>query len=199
MKDINIKTPNKRSQKEKFLNQHAKVIWFTGLPCSGKTTLTENFEKELFKLKFFSVVLDGDLLRTGLNNNLGFSENDRTENIRRIAEVSKQYVQNGIIVLVSVVSPHKNMRKLAKEIIGKDDFLEIFVNAPLSICEQRDVKGMYLKARKGIIKQFTGIDAPYEIPENPFLEIATEKHSIAESIAILSSKIIPIIKTTQTY
>ncbi|MEI6696590.1 MAG: adenylyl-sulfate kinase [Bacteroidota bacterium] len=194
MKDIKPQGNTIRNQKEKFLHQHAKVIWFTGLPCSGKTTLAINFEKKLFELNYFAVILDGDLMRTGLSSDLGFSATARTENIRRIAEVAKQYVQNGIIVLVSLVSPYREMRMLAKEIIGEDDFMEVFVNASLMVCEQRDIKGMYEKARKGILKQFTGIDSAYEIPDQPFMEILTEKDSIEASVSLLTDRMIPLIK-----
>ncbi|MFZ4414231.1 MAG: adenylyl-sulfate kinase [Bacteroidales bacterium] len=194
MKDIKPQGNTIRNQKEKFLHQHAKVIWFTGLPCSGKTTLAINFEKKLFELNYFAVILDGDLMRTGLSSDLGFSATARTENIRRIAEVAKQYVQNGIIVLVSLVSPYREMRMLAKEIIGEDDFMEVFVNASLMVCEQRDIKGMYEKARNGLIKQFTGIDSAYEIPDQPFMEILTEKDSIEASVSLLTDRMIPLIK-----
>ncbi len=194
MKDNKPQEKTIRSQKEQFLHQHAKVIWFTGLPCSGKTTLAFHFEKKLFELNYFAVILDGDLMRTGLSSDLGFSATARTENIRRIAEVAKQYVQNGIIVLVSLVSPYREMRMHAKEIIGDDDFMEVFVNASLMVCEQRDIKGMYEKARKGIIKQFTGIDSAYEIPDQPFMEILTEKDSIEASVSLLADRMIPLIK-----
>ncbi len=181
--------------KENFLNQKAKVIWFTGLPCSGKTTLARHFENKLLENNIISVVIDGDIVRTGLNKDLGFSANSRFENIRRIAEVSKILIENGIIVIVSLVSPTTELRNMAKEIIGENDFLEVFVNAPLKVCETRDVKGMYKKARQGIIKEFTGIDSTYEIPQNPFLEILTAEFSIEESSYLLIETILPLLKS----
>ncbi len=188
----NIEINKKR--KEKKTNQKAKVIWFTGLPCSGKTTLAKSFENKLFENNFIVIAIDGDIVRTGLNKDLGFSANSRSENIRRIAEVSKIMIENGIIVIVSLVSPTIEQRNLAKGIIGENDFLEVFINAPLNVCETRDVKGMYKKARQGVIKDFTGVDAVYENPENPFLEIKTAELSIKDSIRILENTIIPLIK-----
>lgn len=180
--------------KEKKLKQKAKVIWFTGLPCSGKTTLAQLFENKLFENNFTIITIDGDIIRTGLNKDLGFSINSRSENIRRIAEVAKIMIDNGIIVITSLVSPSIEVRNMAKDIIGENDFLEVFINAPLNVCETRDVKGMYKKARQGVIKDFTGVDAIYENPEKPFLEIKTDKLSIEESIILLENKIFPIIK-----
>jgi adenylylsulfate kinase len=179
--------------KEKKLNQNAKVIWFTGLPCSGKTTLAKLFENNLFENNFTVIAIDGDIVRTGLNKDLGFSANSRYENIRRIAEVAKILIENGIIVIVSLVSPTIELRNMAKEIVGENDFIEVFINAPLDICEKRDIKGMYKKARQGVIKDFTGIDAIYEKPEKPFLEIKTGELSIEESINTLNIRIIPAI------
>ena len=142
MTDHTTNAPIDRISKEKLLHQKAKVIWFTGLPCSGKTTLALHFEKALFELNMHTVVIDGDIVRKGLNRDLNFSAEARTENIRRIAEVSKLLINNGIIVIVSLVSPLTELRTMAREIIGSTDFLEIFVNAPLAVCEERDVKGM---------------------------------------------------------
>jgi len=171
-----------RKVKEEILRQSAKVIWFTGLSGSGKTTLASNLEKELFFRRFFCQVLDGDNIRTGINNNLGFTEEDRLENIRRIAEVSKLMINTGMITICSFISPTDEIRELAKSIIGGDDFIEIFLNPPLEICEDRDPKGLYKKARAGIIKDFTGISAPFEAPEHPDLEIDTSKTSIKDSV-----------------
>ena len=170
-----------KNTKEKFLNQKAKVLWFTGLSGSGKSTIAIEVEKKLFAKSFLTQILDGDNIRDGINNNLGFSDKDRTENIRRIAEVSKLFINCGIITLNSFVSPTNEIRNLAKEIIGKDNFIEIFIDTPLEICEQRDVKGLYKKARAGKIKDFTGIDAPFETPVNPSLIIKTENKTVEES------------------
>jgi adenylylsulfate kinase len=172
-----------RSDKEKHLNQKAKVLWFTGLSGSGKSTIAQGVEKKLFSEGYFIQVLDGDNTRTGINKNLGFSLEDRKENIRRISEVSKLFLEAGVICLNSFVSPTLEIRALAKEIIGPEDFLEIYVNTPLHICEQRDVKGLYAKARAGEIKGFTGIDSPFEAPQASDLELLTENQSIDESVA----------------
>ena len=171
-----------RKVKQEILRQSAKVIWFTGLSGSGKTTLASNLEKELFFRRFFCQVLDGDNIRVGINNNLGFSEDDRLENIRRIAEVSKLLINTGMITICSFISPTKEIRELAREIIGKEDFIEIFLNPPLEVCEKRDPKGLYKKARAGIIKDFTGISSPFEAPENPDLVIDTSSTSIKDSV-----------------
>ncbi len=171
-----------RNDKELFLNQKAKVLWFTGLSGSGKSTIAQHLEKKLFSEGFFIQLLDGDNIRTGINNNLGFSLEDRNENIRRISEVAKLFLNAGVICLNSFVSPTIAIRNSAKEIIGHKDFIEIYVNTPLEICEQRDVKGLYKKARAGEIKGFTGIDSPYEAPENPNIEVKTENQTIEESV-----------------
>lgn len=170
-----------RAQREERLQQQSKVLWLTGLSGSGKSTIARYLEHQLFAKGYFAQVLDGDNIRSGINNNLSFSPEDRRENIRRIAEVSKLYLNTGIICINSFISPTKAMRAMAKEIIGAEDFLEIFVNAPLEVCEARDVKGLYKKARKGEIKGFTGIDAPYEAPENPALEVRTDQLSLEEA------------------
>ncbi|RZT93498.1 adenylylsulfate kinase [Ancylomarina subtilis] len=185
-----------RDEKEQFLNQKARVIWMTGLSGSGKTTIAIGLEKELQKRGFLTQILDGDNIRTGINKNLGFSEEDRTENIRRIAEVSKLFVNCGIITINCFVSPTLEIRKQAKEIIGEDDFREIYINASYQECEKRDVKGLYKKARNGEIKNFTGLDAPFEAPENAFLEIKTTDLSIEESVRYLVDAIISDISQT---
>ncbi len=182
-----------RTDKEQLLNQTARVIWLTGLSGSGKSTIAEGLEKKLYKNDFLTQILDGDNIRTGINKNLGFSELDRLENIRRIAEVSKLFLNCGIITVNSFVSPTNDVRELAKEIIGEKDFVEIFINCPLEICEQRDVKGLYAKARKGEIKDFTGISAPFEAPVAPSLEIKSNELSIEESIESIFSFILPLI------
>lgn len=179
-----------RKVKEEILRQSAKVIWFTGLSASGKTTLAANLEKELFFRRFFCHVLDGDNIRTGINNNLGFSEKDRLENIRRIAEASKLLINTGMITICSFISPTNEIRNLARKIIGENDFIEIFLNPPLEVCEKRDAKGLYKKARAGLIKDFTGISAPFEAPENPDLEIDTSTTSIKDSVDLIFNKII---------
>ena len=182
-----------REDKQTFLKQKSKVLWFTGLSGSGKSTIAIALEKKLRKEGFFTQILDGDNVRTGINNNLGFSNEDRTENIRRIAEVSKLFLDCGVITLNSFVSPTIEIRELAKSIIGADDFLEIYVNAPLEVCEQRDVKGLYKKARKGEIKDFTGIDSPFEESENPFLEIRTDKSTVEQLVEEIYTKIVDLI------
>ena len=171
-----------RESKEQLLNQRTKVFWFTGLSGSGKSTIAKGLEEELHAKGFFFVVLDGDNVRTGINNNLGFSNEDRIENIRRIAEVAKLFLQSGVIVICCFVSPTEKIRNLARTIIGAEDFREIFVNTPIEECEKRDVKGLYAKARKGEIKDFTGVNVPFEIPVNPDLEIRTENKSVLESV-----------------
>ena len=180
--------------KEKFLNQKSYVVWLTGLSGSGKSTIAQGLEKKLFNSGYFPQVLDGDNIRTGICNNLDFSLKGRTENVRRIAEVSKLFCNAGIICLNSFVSPTREIRKVAKDIVGKELFLEIFINTPLEICEKRDVKGLYKKARIGMIKNFTGIDSPYEAPENPDLEIKTNNKSIETSVDLLYDFLIPKVR-----
>jgi len=179
-----------RKVKEEILRQSAKVVWFTGLSGSGKTTLASNLEKELFFKRFFCQVLDGDNIRAGINNNLGFSGEDRLENIRRIAEVSKLLINTGMITICSFISPTEEIRTMARKIIGDEDFIEIFLNPPLDVCEKRDTKGLYKKARAGIIKDFTGISSPFEIPENPDLEIDTSTTNIRDSVDLIFNAII---------
>lgn len=183
-----------RADKERFLNQTSKVFWFTGLSGSGKSTVAAAVEKLLFKNGFFIQVLDGDNTRTGLCNNLSFSLEDRKENIRRVAETSKLFTQAGVICLNSFVSPTIEIRKMAKEIIGENDFKEIYVNAPLSLCEDRDVKGLYKKARSGEIKGMTGIDSPYEVPVSPDLEIKTGEQTLEESAQLVYNFIMSQVK-----
>lgn len=167
-----------RESKEVLLEQKSCALWMTGLSGSGKSTIALALEKKLHQEGFLTQVLDGDNIRNGLNNNLGFSEADRVENIRRIAEVSKLFVQCGIISINCFVSPTKESRAMAREIIGNSDFIEVYINTPLEICEQRDVKGLYAKARRGEIKDFTGIHQAFEAPEKPALEIKTDGVSI---------------------
>ncbi|MCT4614317.1 MAG: adenylyl-sulfate kinase [Marinifilaceae bacterium] len=183
-----------REEKQNFLNQHSRVIWMTGLSGSGKTTLAIGLERRLNELGFLTQILDGDNIRTGINNNLGFSVEDRTENIRRIAEVSKLFIDCGVICINCFVSPTKDIRDKAKEIIGKEDFVEVYINADYELCEKRDVKGLYKKARNGEIKNFTGLDSPFDIPECPDAEIKTGEQSVEESVETLLNKILPHIK-----
>lgn len=183
-----------RGEKEDLLNQRSVVLWFTGLSGSGKSTIAKGVERQLHKLGYITEVLDGDNVRTGINNNLGFSEADRMENIRRIAEISKLFINCGIITINSFVSPTASIRQLAREIIGAGDFVEIYVNCPLEVCEDRDVKGLYKKARQGEIKDFTGIDAPFEAPIAPELEIFTDEQPVEESIKAVLSYILPKIE-----
>ncbi len=170
-----------RADKEALLGQRGVCIWMTGLSGSGKSTLAIALERELHQQGRFCTVLDGDNVRTGINNNLGFSDADRTENIRRIAEVAKLFVEQGVIVVCCFVSPTIAIREQAKAIIGSDDFFEVFVDTPLDVCEQRDVKGLYAKARSGEVKDFTGISAPFEAPPSPSIRIATADRSEEES------------------
>ena len=183
-----------KDQKEKLNQQRSMVIWMTGLSGSGKSTLARSLENNLYEMGYLTKLLDGDNLRSGINNNLGFSDEDRTENIRRAAEVSKLFAQCGVVAICSLISPTVAIRSMAKDIIGEDLFCEVFINCPLEVCEERDVKGLYAKARKGEIKKFTGIDAPFEHPDNPSLEVRTDLHSIEECQSQLLESIIPRIK-----
>lgn len=182
-----------REDKERLLNQHGLVIWMTGLSGSGKTTIAVEVERVLANQGFLTQVLDGDNIRSGINNNLGFSEEDRTENIRRIAEVSKLFVNCGIITLNCFVSPTIAIRNQAKDILG-EDMVEVFINTPFEECEKRDVKGLYAKARAGEIKNFTGLDAPFEPPENPFLNIETVDRSVQECARQIVDAVLPLIR-----
>lgn len=183
-----------RSAKEQLLGQKGLMVWFTGLSGSGKSTLAVALERELHQRGLLCRILDGDNIRSGINNNLGFSAADREENIRRIAEVGKLFVDTGIITLAAFISPDEKMRQLAASIIGNGDFLEVYVNTPIEACEKRDVKGLYAKARKGEIKNFTGVSAPFEAPENPDISIDTFVTSLEESVQALLSIILPKIK-----
>ncbi|WP_410503614.1 adenylyl-sulfate kinase [Lewinella sp. IMCC34183] len=170
-----------RSERETANGHRGAVVWMTGLSGSGKSTIAAAAERKLFERGVFAQVLDGDNVRTGLNGNLGFSLEDRQENTRRVAEVAKLFVQAGAVVLCSFVSPTRAMRQSVADIVGDDDFLEVFVNTPLEICEQRDVKGLYAKARAGDLKNFTGIDSPYEAPLDPFLDLRTADLTVDEA------------------
>jgi adenylylsulfate kinase len=179
-----------RSDKEKILKQKGVVIWFTGLSASGKTTLATALENRLHSEGLLTQVLDGDIIRQGLCRNLGFSDFERTENIRRIAEVAKLFCQSGVVTLVAFISPTNAIRQIAKQIIGNDDFFEVYVSTPLEICESRDPKGLYKKARVGEIKEFTGISSPYEPPVSAWLSIDTTKLTVNKSANELYNQII---------
>lgn len=179
-----------RSERERFISQKSGVFWLTGLSGSGKSTIAKGVERKLFNAGFFVQVLDGDNIRTGISNNLTFSVEDRQENIRRIAEVAKLYVESGIVTLCSFISPTIEIRSRAKEIIGQKDFTEVYVETSLELCEERDVKGLYKKARKGLIKGFTGIDSPYEPPVDADMVIPTASQSVEESVDTLCHYII---------
>ncbi|MEZ5031414.1 MAG: adenylyl-sulfate kinase [Saprospiraceae bacterium] len=174
-----------RAERQERNGHRACVIWLTGLSGSGKSTLAESLERRLFADRIQVVVLDGDNIRTGINNNLSFSEADRAENIRRIAEVAKLFVQAGQVVITSFISPTIAMRQMAREIIGAHDFFEVFVDSPLEVCESRDVKGLYQKARAGQISDFTGIHSAYEPPLTPDLHIDTAGQPLKASLGQL--------------
>lgn len=180
-----------RKDKEELLKQRSVMIWFTGLSGSGKSTIAIALERELHKRGLLCRILDGDNIRSGINNNLGFSPEDRVENIRRIAEVSKLFVDTGVITIAAFISPNNELRELASSIIGKENFLEIYVSTPIEECERRDVKGLYAKARKGEIKEFTGVSAPFEAPANPALILDTSLLSLEESVNGLLELILP--------
>jgi adenylylsulfate kinase len=180
-----------REDKENLLRQRSRVIWFTGLSGSGKTTLAKELEKRMHNNGYLVQVLDGDNIRSGINNNLGFSEADRMENIRRIAEVSKLLIHSGVITINSFISPTSQIRHLAMKVIGKENFIEIYVSTPMEVCEKRDVKGLYKKAREGKIRNFTGIDSPFEPPEDADVEVDTSRLSIAESVEKIVENILP--------
>jgi len=183
----------KRTDKEALLNQRGKAIWLTGLSGSGKTTIAKGIEEVLHREGFVCQVLDGDNIRSGINNNLGFSLEERLENIRRISEVSKLFINCGIITINSFISPTEKIRNIAKDIIGADDFISVYINAPVSVCEQRDVKGLYKKARAGEIKNFTGVDTVYEPPVDPDVEVETDKLSTGDSVDRILTHILPLI------
>ena len=171
-----------RSEKEKKLNQKAKVIWFTGLSGSGKSTIANKLEEALFENQLQTYTLDGDNIRAGINKGLSFTPEDRQENLRRIGEIAKIFVDSGIITIAAFVSPLEVDRKLVRDIVGKTDFIEIFVDTSLEECERRDIKGLYKRARAGEIKNFTGIDSPYERPLNPDIVIKTENETEEEAV-----------------
>ena len=183
-----------RKEREQLLHQNARVIWMTGLSGAGKTTIAKRLESELFLRGFTAYILDGDIIRAGINNNLTFTEDDRIENIRRISEISKLFIDSGIIAINCFISPTDAIRLMAKRIIGSENFVEVYINAPFEVCEKRDVKGLYSRARKGEIKDFTGIDSPFENPKHPDIEVRTDLTSIEDSVKQIIDFIQPIIE-----
>jgi adenylylsulfate kinase len=196
-----MKTPNTiyhnatvtREWRNQLNNHKSVVIWFTGLSGSGKSTLAHSVEEELYKLGSRTFVLDGDNVRHGLSSNLTFSDDDRKENIRRIGEAAKLMMEAGVITMTAFISPFENDRNLVRQLLPQGDFIEIYCNASLETCESRDVKGLYKRARAGEIKNYTGIDSPYEAPDNPELVIDTESESLEESVA----KVIDFLKSKE--
>ncbi len=186
-----------RSDKERQLGQRGATIWFTGLSGSGKSTIAIALEERLSREGILCRILDGDNIRTGINRGLGFSEEDRRENIRRIAEVCKLFTDTGIVTLAAFVSPTNELRELAREIIGDEDFIEVYVSTPLEECERRDVKGLYAKARRGEIRDFTGITSPFEVPVKPTLTIDTTNRDIESCVDEVYNVIIEKIKLTK--
>lgn len=180
-----------RKDREKINKHHSFLIWFTGLSGSGKSTIANLLELKLHELKVHTYSLDGDNLRRGLNKNLAFSEEDRNENLRRTAEVAKLFIDAGVVVIAAFISPYIKTREEIKEIVGADNYVEVYVNTALEICEERDVKGLYKKARMGEIKNFTGISAPFEAPINPTIEIKTPLDSPEAAV----EKIMNVIKS----
>lgn len=176
------------------MSQRPKLIWFTGLSGSGKSTLAVQLEASLHAQGFKTYLLDGDNIRSGLNKDLSFSDDARVENIRRISEVCKLFLDAGVVLLSAFISPFQADREQVKKIVGAENYIEVFVDAPLEVCEQRDVKGLYKKARAGEVPNFTGISSPYERPAKPDVVIATDKTSVEESLEILMKAIVPRLK-----
>ncbi len=187
-----------REDKQRQLHQRGITVWFTGLSGSGKSTIAIALERRLSQMGIFSRILDGDNIRTGINRGLGFSEEDRKENIRRIAEVCKLFTETGIVTLAAFVSPTNELRNMAREIISADDFAEIYVATPLEECERRDVKGLYKKARRGEIKDFTGISSPFEAPIAPTLSIDSTGRDVEECVDEVLKVILDKIKVDST-
>lgn len=186
-----IKTKVSADQRRRLLNQEPKLIWFTGLSGSGKSTLAVQLEAALHAQGFKTYLLDGDNIRSGLNKDLSFTDDARVENIRRISEVCKLFLDAGVVLLSAFISPFQADRDQVKSIVGADNYIEVFVDAPLEVCEQRDVKGLYKKARAGEVKNFTGITSPYERPSNPDIIIETDKTSVEASLEVLMDAIVP--------
>ena len=182
-----------RKDRERLNGHRGFTVWFTGLSGSGKSTLAVAAEEALYERGCHTFILDGDNVRHGLNKDLGFSPDDREENIRRLGEVARLFRDSGIINLAAFISPYRKDRQVARSLAGDDSFVEVFVDCPVEICEQRDPKGAYKKARQGIIKSFTGINAPYETPKNPELHLRTDELSVGESV----HRIMRYLKTNQ--
>jgi len=174
--------------------QRPLAIWFTGLSGSGKTTLSDSLNSIILRKGYFTKVFDGDVIRTGLCSDLGFSEDDRRENIRRTAEVARMFMDSGLIVLCSFISPTHEIRELARRIVGPDRFVEVYVNCPIEVCELRDVKGLYKKYRLGLLKNMTGFDSPYEAPLNPDIEIRTDLWDVNKCSRYLFRQVIKHVK-----
>lgn len=192
-----IQTKVDASQRVRLLNQKPQLIWFTGLSGSGKSTLAVQLEAQLFNLGYKTYLLDGDNIRTGLNKDLTFTDEGRVENIRRIGEVAKLMLDAGLVVLSAFISPFEQDRAQVKNIVGKDNYTEVFVDTPLEVCEQRDVKGLYKKARAGEVKNFTGIDSPYERPVNPDITLRTDQMNVEESVQTLLKLVLPKISNVK--
>ncbi len=186
----------KKEHRNQHKNHNSFLLWFTGLSGSGKSTIANEVEKALYNKGIHTYLLDGDNVRKGLNNNLTFSPKDRTENIRRISQVSKLMIDAGMVVLASFVSPYKKDRENVKNTVKGSNFVEIFVNTSVEECERRDTKGLYAKARKGLIKDFTGVNAPYETPENPDVIIETETSTVEEAVEAILKTIAPKLELT---
>lgn len=189
-----IQTKVSTEDRRKLLDQKARLIWFTGLSGSGKSTLAVQLEAKLHQMGYITYLLDGDNIRSGLNKDLSFTEEDRVENIRRIGEIARLFVDAGVIVLSAFISPFEGDRQQVRQIVGTENFIEVFVDTPLEICEQRDVKGLYKKARAGEVKNFTGINSPYEAPKKPDVRIKTNEMSVEESIEKLLNAVEPKIE-----
>ena len=186
-----------RTDKERLLRQNGRVFWLYGLSGSGKSTLAIGLERGLHENGLVTAVLDGDNLRAGLNKDLGFSDEDREENLRRVAEVAKLFAGSGLVTIVSFITPRQEFRETARAIIGEDDFREVYVKASYSICEERDVKGLYAKARAGEIPDFTGKASAFEEPDSPWLTIDTEKSSPEESLVQLTDAVLPLVRPSE--
>jgi adenylylsulfate kinase len=176
-----------KAERSKLKNQQPVILWFTGLSGSGKSTIANALESKLYEMGYHTYLLDGDNIRHGLNKNLGFSDEDRVENIRRIGEVAKLFVDAGVLVMTAFISPFRADRDMVRGIVGEGEFIEVFVDTPLEVCEERDPKGLYKKARAGQIKNFTGLDSPYEAPLSSEITLKTAEQSIEESLEYIVS------------
>lgn len=191
-----VSASQSRARKEEILNQHARIFWMCGLSGAGKSTLASILDNELTLRGYLCRVIDGDEIRKGLNKGLGFSAADRQENLRRVAEVAKLFANSGIITIVSFITPTEEMRRIIRTITG-EDYTEIFVDAPLEVCEQRDIKGLYKQAREGKIHDFTGIDSPFEPPSNPDITIDTAKTDVEQSACKLLDFVLQLTEYTK--